>query len=109
MFYSRLIPISNVYFCAGQICAKSKNNSSNHICKELDNCPSAKEGLSNNINPQICSFRGSVAIVCCAPSPNSHPIITTNPPPVKRYTAAESTCQYECFCIRLNELDYNIY
>lgn len=94
MFCLRLIPISNVYFCVGQICDKSKNNSSNHICKELDKCPSAKEGLINNINPKICSFKGSIAIVCCAPSSNSRPIITTNPPPVKTYSAAESMCQF---------------
>ncbi|VVC37437.1 Serine proteases, trypsin family, serine active site,Peptidase S1, PA clan,Serine proteases, trypsin [Cinara cedri] len=89
--YAQLLNLSE-----GDVCGKTKKNSFNHVCRELDNCASAKKDLSNNINPKLCSFRGSIAIVCCAPSNGggTTTAAATAPTTVKTYSAAEMCHEY---------------
>lgn len=83
------------YSFIGDICRKGDEKSSNSICRNIENCPVAKEGLKKNIIPQLCSFSGSVPIVCCPPENKTLTVnpstSTTNKPSVmKTYSATES-------------------
>uniref|UniRef100_A0A2H8TSH9 Serine protease snake n=1 Tax=Melanaphis sacchari TaxID=742174 RepID=A0A2H8TSH9_9HEMI len=82
----------------GDICRKGDGRSPNSICRKIENCPVAKEGLKKNITPQLCSFSGSIPIVCCPPENKT---LTTNPstfttkkPIVKTYSATEMCAEY---------------
>lgn len=81
---------------AGDICRKGNDLSPDYICRSFANCISAKQGIKNNIKPQLCSFKGSMPIVCCSPTSNvTTPIVSQNSHPptlaVKAHTAAKST------------------
>ncbi|XP_026808326.1 serine protease snake-like [Rhopalosiphum maidis] len=102
----------------GDICRKGNGKSPDSICRNIENCPVAKEGLKKNIRPQLCSFSGSIPIVCCPPA-NKNPTIppptspssaissskpstsTTKKPIVRTYSATE-------MCIQYSELIYFI-
>jgi len=78
------------------ICRKGDEKTADSICRNIERCPVAKEGLKKNIIPQLCSFNGSIPIVCCPPEKNTHqPITTTTKKPsinpvLKSYSATES-------------------
>jgi len=52
----------------------------------LENCPVAIKEIEEDIHPQICSFNGKTAIVCCPPEKNTNTTIN----PVLTYSATES-------------------
>jgi len=38
------------------------------VCKELDDCKTAIQDIRDNVKyPTICSFKGKMPVVCCAP------------------------------------------
>lgn len=85
-----------MYVSPGDICRKGNNRSPDYICRPFANCISAKQEIKNNIKPQLCSFKGSMPIVCCSPTSNvTTPIMSGNPYPpvlaVKAHSAAKST------------------
>jgi len=79
-----------------EICRKGDGKTPNSICRNIERCPVAKEGLKKNIIPQLCSFNGSTPIVCCPPEKNTHQSTTTTTkkptinPVLKSYSATES-------------------
>lgn len=88
------------YSCIDEICRRSDGKTANSICRNIERCPVAKEGLKKNIIPQLCSFNGSTPIVCCPPEKNTNNQITTttkkpsiNPVLNSHYSAAESMCK----------------
>lgn len=85
----------------GDICRKGDGKSSNSICRNIENCPVAKEGLKKNIIPQLCSFSGSVPIVCCPPenktltvNPSTSTSTTKKPSVMQTYSATEMCAEY---------------
>lgn len=86
----------SMYVSAGDICRNGNKLSPDYICRQFSNCISAQEAIRNNVKPQLCSFKGSVPIVCCSPTSNvTTPIISEKPRPpvsaVKAHSAAKST------------------
>ncbi|XP_026816313.1 serine protease snake-like [Rhopalosiphum maidis] len=90
----------------GDICRKGNGKSPDSICRNIENCPVAKEGIKKNIIPQLCSFSGSIPIVCCPPAnktltippstiqPPKPSTSTTKKPIVGTYSATEMCAQY---------------
>lgn len=63
----------------GKICSKGQDNSSDHTCKKLNDCPFALQNPGKNVQSKVCSANVVDAdnpIVCCQP--------------VKTYSALES-------------------
>lgn len=84
-----------IFIYLGDICRKSHRKSSNYICRDIDNCPVAKEGIKKNIIPQLCSFKESKPIVCCPPTNTMQTVQPTTstsikPNTNKTYSATES-------------------
>ncbi|XP_022172614.1 serine protease snake-like [Myzus persicae] len=83
-----------------EICRKGDGKTPDSICRNIERCPVAKEGLKKNIIPQLCSFNGSTPIVCCPPEKNTHqPTTTTTKKPsinpvMKSYSATEMCSEY---------------
>ncbi|NP_001155379.1 serine protease-like precursor [Acyrthosiphon pisum] len=83
-----------------EICRKGDGKTPNSICRNIERCPVAKEGLKKNIIPQLCSFNGSIPIVCCPPEKNTNNQITTTTkkpsinPVLKSYSATEMCSEY---------------
>jgi len=107
------------YSCIDEICRKGDGKTANFICRNIERCPVAKEGLKKNIIPQLCSFNGSTPIVCCPPEKNTNIQITTttkkpstNPVLQKSYSATESMYRqiaskyYKNFNILFNNYSY---
>jgi len=85
-----------IFIYIDEVCRKGDGKTPNSVCRNIERCPVAKEGLKKNIIPQLCSFNGSTPIVCCPPEKNTHqPITTTTKKPsinpvLKSYSATES-------------------
>lgn len=57
-----------VHIFLGEVCKKSIFAQANHECKVLDECKTAIQDIRDNVAyPTICSFRGKMPVVCCAP------------------------------------------
>ena len=106
------------YSCIDEICRNGDGKTANSICRNIERCPVAKEGLKKHIIPQLCSFNGSTPIVCCPPEKNTNNEITTTTkkpstnPVLKSYSATESMYRqiaskyYKNFNILFNNYSY---
>ncbi|CAI6350583.1 unnamed protein product [Macrosiphum euphorbiae] len=51
-----------------EVCKKSLISGKTHVCKVLDDCKTAIQDIRDNVKyPTICSFKGKMPVVCCAP------------------------------------------
>lgn len=66
-----------MFTCIGDVCNEGSDGSSDSVCRRIENCMVVGDGIQNNIRPQLCSFIGSIPVVCCPPNQqNTRP----NPP-----------------------------
>lgn len=55
-------------FFPDEVCKKSIFPEKRHACKMLDDCKTAIQDIRDNVKyPTICSFKGKMPVVCCAP------------------------------------------
>lgn len=55
-------------FFPDEVCKKSIFSEKRHVCKMLDDCKTAIQDIRDNVKyPTICSFKGKMPVVCCAP------------------------------------------
>ncbi|XP_025203569.1 uncharacterized protein LOC112600532 [Melanaphis sacchari] len=51
-----------------EVCKTSLVPGKSHTCKILDDCKTAIQDIRDNVQyPTICSFKGKMPVVCCAP------------------------------------------
>jgi len=56
------------FFLVEEVCKKSLISGKTHVCKVLDDCKTAIQDIRDNVKyPTICSFKGKMPVVCCAP------------------------------------------
>lgn len=54
------------------MCKKSILSRTTHVCKALEDCKTAIQDIRDNVKyPTICSFKGKIPVVCCAPETES--------------------------------------
>lgn len=50
------------------MCKKSTLSGKKFVCQELNDCNTAIQDIRDNVKyPTICSFKGKIPVVCCAP------------------------------------------
>lgn len=55
-------------FQIDEVCKRSIYSGKTHVCKVLNDCKTAIDDIRDNVKyPTICSFKGSMPVVCCAP------------------------------------------
>lgn len=60
--------VSVFFFIPDEVCKKSIFSEKRHVCKMLDDCKTAIQDIRDNVKyPTICSFKGKMPVVCCAP------------------------------------------
>lgn len=57
----------------GEICSRNNDdNSSDYTCQYIHNCKVVIKDIQKHIIPKLCSFNGSIPIVCCPPSDDAN-------------------------------------
>ncbi|KAL5242728.1 hypothetical protein ACI65C_010138 [Semiaphis heraclei] len=65
---STFTPPDILWLDEDEVCKKSLISGKTHVCKELDDCKTAIQDIRDNVKyPTICSFKGKMPVVCCAP------------------------------------------
>jgi hypothetical protein len=55
-------------FLLDEVCKKSMFSEKTYVCKILNDCKTAIQDIRDNVKyPTICSFKGKMPVVCCAP------------------------------------------
>jgi len=69
IFVINIILLTMVFFfLVEEVCKKSLISGKTHVCKVLDDCKTAIQDIRDNVKyPTICSFKGKMPVVCCAP------------------------------------------
>ncbi|XP_025408368.1 proclotting enzyme-like [Sipha flava] len=64
----KFTPPDILWLDENEVCKKSMFSEKTYVCKILNDCKTAIQDIRDNVKyPTICSFKGKMPVVCCAP------------------------------------------